>query len=148
MIRNRRVTVPLLNAWLIDGNAPAGTAQYRLRLWREKRNALAALRPELLLYLEEAFDDARRRLRRGFEDALSPFGGGIEDPAANYPAALHQVTLQGYFGKMLGVLAVEHWGAAGYDDWQVPASSPRPFWTGQTPSEPCPCCKYALRAYV
>ena len=70
------------------------------------------------------------RLRRGFEDALSPFddehGNPVdedhyEDPAENYPTLLHQVTLQGYLGETLACLAVEHWGAVGRTDWVVPA---------------------------
>lgn len=121
MIRSRRITLALLDAWLSSHNVPAGTATYRLRLWRENRAELDSVRPELLLYLEEAFDDARRRLRRGFEDPLSPFNDPALDPAANYPAALHNVTLQGYLGEVLGALAIEHWGAAGHADWVVPA---------------------------
>jgi hypothetical protein len=39
----------------------------------------------------------------------------------NYPALLHRVTLQGYFGETLAVMAVEHWGAHGHMDWVVPA---------------------------
>jgi hypothetical protein len=69
------------------------------------------------------------RLRRGFEDALSPFEdergdptvADQEDPAENYPALLHQLTLQGYLGETLACLAVEHWGALGQTDWVVPA---------------------------
>jgi hypothetical protein len=79
------------------------------------------MRSDLDSYLAEAFQDAKTRLRRGFEDTLSPFADPQLDPAVNYPRALHRVTLQGYFGETLGVLAVEHWGAHGYIDWQVPA---------------------------
>lgn len=60
-------------------------------------------------------------MRRGFEDDLSPFYDTPNDPAANYPALLNRVTLQGYFGETLAVMAVEHWGAHGYMDWAVPA---------------------------
>lgn len=75
----------------------------------------------MVAYLDEAFDDARRRIRRGFEDDLSPFNDPAHDPAANYPALLHRITLQGYLGETLAVLAVEHWGAHGNVDWIVPA---------------------------
>jgi hypothetical protein len=121
MIRSRRLTISLLNAWLIQHALPNPHARYRLRLWREDRAGLAALRTELLAYFEEAFDDARRRIRDGFEDDLSPFNDPARDPAANYPALLNRVTLQGYFGETLAVLAVEHWGAHGRTDWVVPA---------------------------
>jgi hypothetical protein len=90
-------------------------------LWREQRTGLAGIHEELIAYVEEAFDDARRRIRRGFEDNLSPFRDAPNDPAANYPSLLHRITLQGYFGELLAVLAVEHWGAHGHMDWRVPA---------------------------
>lgn len=121
MIRFRRLTTELLDAWLVDQRLANGHARYRLRVWRENRGALAALRGELIGYIDEAFDDARRRIRRGFEDDLSPFRDQPNDPAANYPALLHRVTLQGYFGETLAVIAVEHWGAHGHMDWVVPA---------------------------
>lgn len=121
MIRFKRLTVGLLDAWLVDQRIANGNPRYRLRVWREDRTALPAIRPELISYIEEAFDDARRRLRRGFEDDLSPFNDSPNDPAANYPALLHRVTLQGYFGETLGAIAVEHWGAHNHLDWVVPA---------------------------
>lgn len=121
MIRARRLTMALLDAWLVNHPVPADHERYRLRVWRENPAALAALKAEIDLYIHEAFEDARRRLRQGFEDALSPFNDPHIDPAANYPALLHEVTLKGYFGEILAGLAVEHWGAHGQIDWVVPA---------------------------
>lgn len=121
MIRVRRLAADRLDAWLVDQRLPGALPRYRLRLWRDAAAGLPGLRDELRAYIDEAFDDARRRLRAGFQDPLSPFNDPALDPAANFPSALHRVTLQGYFGETLGVLAVEHWGAAGHDDWQVPA---------------------------
>lgn len=121
MIRVQRLTRQLLDSWLVNQRLPAPNQTYRLRLWRESAADFDAIRDELRAYIEEALDDARTRLRRGFEDVLSPFADPALDPAANYPAALHRITLQGYFGETLGAIAVEHWGALGHDDWQVPA---------------------------
>jgi hypothetical protein len=122
MIRYRRLNLAPLNAWLTSvAVEPATVANYRLRLWREDRQALQALRLELDPYLVEAFEDAKVRLRKGFEDPLSPFADPALDPASNYPRALHRVTLQGYFGETLAVLAVEHWGAHGHNEWSAPA---------------------------
>lgn len=121
MIRFRRLTAELLDAWLIDQRIASTHADYRLRVWRENRDCLTAIRAELIDYINEAFDDARRRIRRGFEDDLSPFSDQARDPAANYPALLHRVTLQGYLGETLAILAVEHWGAHNYTDWSIPA---------------------------
>lgn len=121
MIRFQRLSSGLLNAWLIDQQIATSHATYRLRVWRENRAGLSAVRGELISYIEEAFEDARRRIRRGFEDDLSPFRDPPKDPAANYPALLHRVTLQGYFGETLAVIAIEHWGVHGHTDWVVPA---------------------------
>jgi len=121
LIRVRKLTPTLLDAWMVDQRLPNNHARYRLRLWRDEATALPALKPELRAYIDEALDDARQRLRRGFTDPLSPFTIPSPDPAANFPAALNRLTLQGYFGETLAVLAVEHWGAANHTDWQVPA---------------------------
>jgi hypothetical protein len=121
MIRSRRLTPSLLKAWLVEQELKATHQRYRVRLWRENRAEFGAIEAELVLYINEAFDDARRRLRAGFEDNLSPFNDPTGDPAANYPSLLHRETLQGYFGEIMGVLAVEHWGAHGHSDWTTPA---------------------------
>jgi hypothetical protein len=121
LIRFSRLTTALLDSWLIDQRVTSRHARYRLRVWREDRTGLAAITNELETYFTEAFDDARRRIRRGFEDGLSPFNDPATDPAANYPALLHRITLQGYFGEILAIIAVEHWGAHGHADWMVPA---------------------------
>ena len=121
MIRFRRLTPVSLNSWLVDQGIPHTHPRYRLRVWREVRGALGPLRDELIAYVQEALDDARRRIRLGFQDDLSPFNDPAHDPAANYPAMLNRVSLQGYLGETLGVLAVEHFGAIGYADWKVPA---------------------------
>jgi len=121
VIRFRRLTPVSLNSWLVDQGIPHTHPRYRLRVWREVRGALGPLRDELIAYVQEALDDARRRIRLGFQDDLSPFNDPAHDPAANYPAMLNRVSLQGYLGETLGVLAVEHFGAIGYADWKVPA---------------------------
>jgi hypothetical protein len=121
MIRFRRLTPRLLDAWLVDQCLANAHERYRLRVWREDRAGLAAIKTELIAYVDEAFEDARRRIRRGFEDDLSPFNDPATDPAANYPALLHRITLQGYLGETLVILAVEHWGAHDYTDWVIPA---------------------------
>lgn len=121
MIRFRRLSIDLLNAWLVDQKHPDAYPPYRLRVWRENPDEFAAIRVELIEYVEEAFEDARRKLRRGFSNDLSPFQDSQEDPTANYPELLNRWTLQGYLGETLAVIAVEHWGAHGQTDWIVPA---------------------------
>jgi hypothetical protein len=121
MIRFQRLTPALLDAWLVSQHLGSAHRRYRLRVWRENRAGLAAIKTEVVSYVDEAFEDARGRIRRGFEDDLLPFNDPARDPAANYPALLHRVTLQGYLGEILAVLAIEHWGAHGHMDWMVPA---------------------------
>jgi hypothetical protein len=121
MIRFRRLPLALLDDWLVDQRLLTHLPNYRLRIWRENRASLEEIKCELVAYINEAHDDARMRLRQGFEDDLSPFSNPSNDPAANYPCLLHKVTLQGYFGETLAGMAVEHWGAHGHADWAVPA---------------------------
>lgn len=121
MIRFRRVTLQPLQQWIPAQSLPPHPKRYRLRVWRDVSANLASLRDELIAYTQEALDDARFKIRRGLADTLSPFAGDDEDPAANYPAVLHRVTLQGYLGETLAGLAVEHFGAFGKQDWHIPA---------------------------
>ncbi|MCH2240174.1 MAG: hypothetical protein MK060_20075 [Blastomonas sp.] len=121
MIRFRRVTLRPLNAWLVAQPVAGSHRKYELRVWREVNANFAALRDELIDYAQEALDDARARIRKGFEDNLSPFSDPVDDPAAHYPAMLNRITLQGYLGETLAGLAVEHFGAFGKTVWHVPA---------------------------
>lgn len=121
MIRFRRITLDPLERWLVEQKLPPGKKRYRLRVWREVNDELEDLREELIAYAQEALNDARKRIRKGFEDALSPFSEPFSDPAENYPAMLNRITLQGYLGETFAGLAVEHFGAFGEIDWQVPA---------------------------
>lgn len=121
MIRFRRLTLRPLNAWLDAKPVPHSHPKYELRVWREVNANFAVLRDELIDYAQEALEDARARIRKGFEDNLSPFSDPVDDPAAHYPAMLNRITLQGYLGETFAGLAVEHFGAFGKTDWQVPA---------------------------
>lgn len=121
MIRFRRITLRPLNTWLVAQPLNNSHLKYELRVWREVNDNFAAVRDDLVAYAQEALDDARARIRRGFEDYLSPFFNPVDDPAAYYPAMLNRITLQGYLGETLAGLAVEHFGAFGKHDWHVPA---------------------------
>ncbi|MBL4543950.1 MAG: hypothetical protein JKP97_19580, partial [Rhodobacteraceae bacterium] len=121
MIRFLRLTLQPLQAWLVAQTLPKAPPRYRLRVWREVNGNFSQVRDELIAYVQEALDDARRRIRKGFNDDLSPFRGAADDPAAHYPAMLNRITLQGYLGETLAGLAVEHFGAFGHSDWLVPA---------------------------
>jgi len=83
MIRFRRLTLGPLNAWLSRQTLPASVGRYELRGWKEVGAHFGLLRDELVAYAQEALDDARLRIRKGFEDSLSPFSGAVDDPAAH-----------------------------------------------------------------
>ncbi len=121
MIRSKRLPLNLLDTWLVNQEIAGGNSGYRLRVWRENRANLEEIRDAVIDYIDEAMDDARKRIRQGFDDNLSPFQSSQLDPAANYPALLHRSTLRGYFGETLAAIAVEHWGYNGQIDWVVPA---------------------------
>lgn len=121
MLRSRRINLTTLKNWLVEQPRRAKNGKYHLRVWREDISRHDVVRRELVVYFQDALEDARARLRRGFEDHLSPFQDAALDPAANYPSVLHQFTLQGYLGETFGALAVEHWDIHGRTDWQVPA---------------------------
>ena len=70
MIRFRRLTPALLDAWLVNQQLTSTQARYRLRAWRENQAAVAAIRDEVLAYLDGAFEDARRRIRGGFATGI------------------------------------------------------------------------------
>lgn len=123
MIRRLRLPMALLNAWLVSQSLDhvSSTAAYKLRLWKENRAKLSDIKNDLIAYVNEALEDARKHLRRGFEDPLSSYVDPSIDPAMHYPAILHQITLQGYLGELLGGIATEHWGSHGLNDWLIPA---------------------------
>lgn len=121
MIRFRRISRVTLQRWLVEQPRPTGNGSYHLRLWREELARRCDVLAELVAYFQEALEDARLRLRSGFEDALSPFNDPVLDPAANYPGLLHRNTLKGYLGETFAALAVEHWDIHNRNDWQVPA---------------------------
>lgn len=73
MIRSRLINNARLQAWLVEQPRAPGNGTYHLRVWREVNSRRAAVQAELLAYFQDALEDARARLRSGFEDDLSPF---------------------------------------------------------------------------
>lgn len=120
MIRFCRISRKSLGRWLVLQEQSEYSGKYRLRVWREESAELESVRDELIAYFKEALDDARKKMRSGFEP-LSSFKDAALDPAANFPATLHRSTLKGYLGETLAGLAVEHFGAFGEEEWHIPA---------------------------
>lgn len=122
MIRSKKINLSQLHAWLQEQQLPASTnAKYLLRLRYADHATFPAIKQGLQSYINEAHEDARERLRSSLADDLSPFRGTPQDPAENYPEALHMITLKGYFGEIMAGLQVEHLGAHGKTGWCIPA---------------------------
>ncbi|HEU5046541.1 MAG TPA: hypothetical protein VFT64_01720 [Rickettsiales bacterium] len=122
MIRTKKINTPQLQTWLKTQPLPTpGAPQYYLRLLRTDAAAFDQIEGSLKEYIQEAHEDARRKLRDSLADDLSPFTSSTPDPAENYPAILHKITLKGYWGEVLAGLLVEHLGAHGKSGWCIPA---------------------------
>lgn len=121
MIRNRRLSIPKLEAWLETQIVNGRNARYQLRLWKANHSNFDNLEEELKLYINEAHEDACFKIRKALEDDLAPFTTEDEDPTANYPSSLNTISLQGYFGETIGGALVEHLGSHGKQGWCIPA---------------------------
>lgn len=122
MVRSKKIDIPKLQAWLKAQSVTNPAApKYYLHLLRADAAAFDQIEANLKEYIQEAHEDARRRLRDSLADDLSPFTGSTPDPAENYPAMLHEITLKGYWGEILAGLLVEHLGAHGKSGWCIPA---------------------------
>jgi hypothetical protein len=74
-------------------------------------------------YFKHAHQDAMERFRRLAGMSLHPAGTPtpLPPPYEKYPFGLPNTTLQGYFGEIIAGLLAETSGAAGFNDWEVPA---------------------------
>lgn len=120
MIRFRRIRPATLDAWLRDTLRHSVNGLYGHRELDEQPTARATVWPELHGYVQEAHEDARRKLRRALAPTLAPFTG-LPDPASGYPQDLHVSTLMGYLGEVIAGLIAEHKDVHGHSPWIVPA---------------------------
>ncbi|KAF0247022.1 MAG: hypothetical protein FD180_139 [Planctomycetota bacterium] len=121
MIRSRRISIEGLAPWFSEELNRAENGSYVLRVLNERAGGRAVVWNELKAYVQEAHDDARRKLRAALAPDLSPFRSSTDDPASGYPQDLHIQTLMGYFGEILAGMAAEHTRLHNSQSWIVPA---------------------------
>src|SRR5258708_261576 len=108
--------------WLHDSLSESGDKKYRHRLFSERPHKRDEIFGELTSYVQNAHEDARKRLRKLVENTLDPFGPSSSfDPAKGYPELFHMQTLKGYFGEVFAGLIAEHFSPFNEDGWKVPA---------------------------
>jgi hypothetical protein len=111
-----------VSQWLSSSVQESLSRKYRHQLIIENLDN----RPEILLelkdYIQNAHEDARRRLRKLAENTLDPLGetDGY-DPAQGYPETLHRLTLQGYMGEVFAAIIAEYFSPFAISAWKVPA---------------------------
>ena len=108
--------------WLHNSVTESSDKKYRHRLFKEHPGKHRDILSELTLYVQNAHEDARYRLRKLAENSLDPLDPKPTfDPAAGYPEIFHIQTLKGYFGEIFAGLIAEHFSPFGEDGWKVPA---------------------------
>jgi hypothetical protein len=115
-------TIPI-SKWLSATHSSNPTPAYRHTRLSENAPAWAGVSAQVECYFKQAHRDAIERLRRVTSVSLHPAGAAssLPPPYRKYPFGLPDITLQGYFGEILAGLLAESIGAAGHDDWEVPA---------------------------
>lgn len=120
MLRSRRIQPQNMSAWLNESLARTPDGRYAHRLLMEELSGRSIVWEELTACIQEAHEDARRKLRKALEPTLSPFTGPVIDPMEGYPQDLNEQTLMGYFGEVMAGLIAEHKDVLGQTDWRVP----------------------------
>jgi hypothetical protein len=120
MLRSRRIQPANLATWLKETISRTRDGRYAHRLLLEQPASRDIVTVELSACIQEAHDDARRRLREALEPTLSPFATRTVDPTAGYPEDLHVDTLMGYFGEILAGVIAEQKDVHGERSWRVP----------------------------
>lgn len=113
---------PEILTWLAIDVQKSTNGKYEHALGSEDSDVRADVLPRLKVFISEAHDDARKRLRALVGSSLDPLGeDDARDPADGYPEKLHLQTLKGYFGEVLAGLVAENLEPFGHNDWEVPA---------------------------
>jgi len=108
--------------WLKPNRSVSPDGMYCHQLLIEQSGFRSEILDQLICFFEEAHEDARRHIRQIAGISLDPLGQyPSQDPADGYPALLHIITLQGYFGEILAGLICEYFTPHDESGWKVPA---------------------------
>jgi len=110
-----------LKEWLETDTVQASERYQHTRLV-ERADRRAAVLDDLRAFWRAAHADAKEYIRFALGyDTLDPLADPNADPAADFPAVLDLLTLQGYFGEVLAGLIAEYFEPHGEANWRVPA---------------------------
>lgn len=105
--------------WL-ESAASASSGTYSHLLLVEDTSLRPRIMNSLSMYVSQAHDDGRKRMRESFEQTLDPSRRkSTVDPARGYPESLPEITLMGYFGEILAGLIAEEFDLLN-ESWTVP----------------------------
>jgi len=109
--------------WLNEAHSPTKKKNYFHTRYSESVSGWGAVSGSVADYFRYAHDDAIQRFRRVAGISLHPSGKRqqLPTPYDQYPFGFPDIAAQGLFGEVLAGLLAETCGAAGFDDWEVPA---------------------------
>lgn len=111
-----------LSKWLSNSVTESKDKRYRHRILKENFNQRHEIIEDLKLFVQNAHEDARLRLRKITGISLDPLGSPCRnDPARGYPEVLHIQTLKGYFGEIFAGLIATNFSSFEEGNWEVPA---------------------------
>jgi len=121
--RNHGLTKAGVVHWLNEAHSSTKKKDYFHTRYSESTNGWNTVSSSVADYFRSAHDDAIQRFRRVAGISLHPTGQSQPLPAPydQYPFGFPDIAAQGLFGEVLAGLLAETCGAAGFDDWEVPA---------------------------
>ena len=116
-----KVTNPL--NWLDESVVETSGRKYTFRLLKSISVFPEKIIDEIKVVVQDAHEDAKRRLRSLAGINLDPLGEPpVFDPAANYPECLDFQTLKGYFGEIFAGIVSVNYPHFGDNGWEMPVS--------------------------
>src|SRR6266851_3905585 len=112
------------SCWLSGIITVSADQQYRHHFLSEQYEKQTVILEELKVYVQQAHEDAKSRLRKLDGYTVDPLNFSTsQDPVKKnkYPEALHMSDLKGCFGEVLAGLIAEYFSPFGINEWKVPA---------------------------
>lgn len=109
--------------WLNESHSPTKRENYFHSRYSKSVEGWNTVSDLVAEYFRSAHDDAIQRFRRIAGMSLHPTGQSqpLPSPYDQYPFGFPDIAVQGLFGEVLAGLLAETCGAAGFDNWEVPA---------------------------
>lgn len=127
MSKNEKISaehpeIDLLDSWIsCVEKCNKTTPVYTHQFFSLQPNCDSKIWEQLFDYIKHAHAGAIEALRAPLADTLHPCDYGTEqDPAFGYPHKLNIISLQGFFGEILGGIIAENYVDSGGHSWEVP----------------------------